>query len=422
MSATMGKKLLVIGGGVIGLNVAWFASQHGHTVELIERNGAARDMASLGNAGMIVPSHFTPIATPGNVKFGLKNVLNPESPFYIKPRLDAGLIDWGLKFMRSANPAQINRAEHALRDLSLLSRKLYLEYATAHGNSFGLEQRGLLMLCDTEDGLKHEADYAAHARALGIPADVLTPEQVRALDPGVSYNIVGAVHFPQDCHLSPNRFVADLERLLVEHGATLCFNQSFDSWVRSGDVITGCRTRDGVVHEADAIVIAGGVWSGMLSRDLGVRLPMQGGKGYSLTLSQPRELPAICSILVEARAACTPMLGHLRFGGTMEIAGRDESISPNRVRGIVKAACRYYGAFQPDDFARVQPWVGLRPVTPDGLPYLGRLARHPHIHVAAGHAMLGLSLAPATGLLMSQVLSDQPPALDLAMYAPERFG
>ena len=146
--------------------------------------------------------------------------------------------------------------------------------------------------------------------------------------------------------------------------------------------------------DADEVVLCAGVWSAGLARQLGLRLPMQAGKGYSLTLKNPRQLPTICSIFTEARVAVTPMDGALRVGGTMEMAGINESVNPRRVHGIVRSVPAYYPEFREDDFAGIEPWHGLRPCSPDGLPYLGRTSRWDNLICATGHAMMGLSLGP----------------------------
>jgi len=416
----MPKTILITGGGVIGLSIAYYARQKGHRVMLVERGAPAHDSCSLGNAGMVVPSHFVPLAAPGMVGYGLRTMWNPESPFYIRPRLSRDLIDWGLKFMRASSATHVARAAPLLRDLNFASRACYVELADAWGNEFGLVQKGLLMLCKTEHALRDEAALAAKAQALGIPAEVMTPEQVRALDPQVTMAVAGGVYFPKDCHLSPNRFVAGLTRQLEASGATFHWQTAVTGWQVANGAITAVQTTAGRL-EADEYVVAGGSWTPEVVRGLGLNLPMQAGKGYSLTLAQPRQLPEVCAIFVEARVAVTPMNGSVRFGGTMEITGLDETINPARVRGIIKSVPQYYPAFAESDFAGVTPWRGLRPVTPDGLPYIGRLHDYRNLSVAAGHAMMGLSLGPITGKLMAQVLSDEVGTIDLALVHPERF-
>lgn len=415
------KSVLIIGGGVIGLCSAYYAARRGWQVTLLERGGPDHDSCSLGNAGMVVPSHFVPLAAPGMVALGLKWMWNLESPFYIKPRLSWDLLNWGFKFWRAANRAHVQRSAPLLRDLSLASRSCFEELAAERNNDFGLVQKGLLMLCKTGHALVEEARNAAQARGLGLPVEVLDAKQAAALDGGVRMDIAGGVYFPKDCHLNPARFTAGLTGELQRLGARFEWNAEVRGW-RAGDsdIAAVCTQRS--EFQADQYVLAGGSWSPLAARELGLKLPIQAGKGYSLTLPRPRQLPSICAIFAEARVAVTPMGGTLRFGGTMEIAGLNEAINPRRVQGIIKAAPRYYPEFREEDFAGIQPWRGLRPCSPDGLPYLGRTKRHPNLVVATGHAMMGLSLGPITGRVVADLLAGEKPAFDLALLDPERYG
>ena len=418
----MNRRVVIIGGGVIGLATAYYCTRRGWDVTVIERRPAQRDGCSFGNAGMIVPSHFIPLAAPGMVALGLKWMWNPESPFYIKPRLSLELLDWLHKFWRAATPGHVQRAAPLLRDLNFASRAAYAELAALPGNDFGLVQKGLLMLCRTEHGLAEEAKTAAQAVALGIPAEVLDARQTAALDPGVRMSVAGSVYFPKDCHLQPGRFVATLQNELVAAGAELIWDREVTGWRRGlGTRLQAVRLNDGREVVADEFVLCGGSWSPGLVRELGVRIPIQAGKGYSLTLPRPRQLPKICAIFTEARMAVTPMGETLRFGGTMEISGLSEKIDPRRVRGIINAVGGYYPDFTPADFAGIAPWRGLRPCSPDGLPYLGRTAGHENLTLATGHAMMGMSLAPITGQLVAEIISGGRPALDLTLLSPDRY-
>ncbi len=416
----MSKHIVIIGGGVIGLAVAYYAQQRGHRVTVLERGAAGHDSCSLGNAGMIVPSHFTPLAAPGMVALGLKWMWNPESPFYVQPRLDGDLLAWGLKFWRAATPARVRAAAPLIRDLSYASRACFEELATQPGFDFGLEKRGLLMLCQTQHALDEEAQTAAKARALNIPAEVLDAKATAALEPGVRMDIAGAVLFPQDCHLTPQRFLADLQRAVIGAGGEVVFDSEVTGWRCESRKIVAARTARGEIA-GDEFVLCGGAWSAELARELRLAVPMQAGKGYSLTLPHPRQLPKLCAIFTEARVAVTPMNGTLRFGGTMEIAGLNERINPRRVAGIIKSVPRYYPDFSPDDFASIRPWSGLRPCSPDGLPYLGRTRAYENLCLATGHAMMGLSLGPITGQFIASILSGEKPALDLQLLDPDRY-
>lgn len=415
------RHVLILGGGVIGLSAAYHCARRGFRVTVIERHPQARDGCSFGNAGMVCPSHFVPLAAPGMVALGLRWMWNPKSPFYVRPRLDLGLLSWGFRFWRSATQRHVDRAAPLLRDLSLASRSGFEELARLPGPDFGLVKKGLLMLCHSPHALEEEAAFAARARALGIPAEVLDPRQTEILEPGVRMAIAGAVHFPQDCHLLPDRFMAALEHHARLAGATFLWETEVHGWRLERGRVAAVRTSRGDM-EADDFVLCAGSWSPTLIRDLGLRLPIQAGKGYSLTVPRPRQQPGLCAILTEARVAVTPMGGALRFGGTMEIAGLDETINPLRIEGIVQAATRYYPEFRKEDFEGIPPWRGLRPVSPDGLPYLGRLRRHPNVMAATGHAMLGLSLAPVTGRIIAQLAAGEAPEFDLRLLEPERHG
>jgi D-amino-acid dehydrogenase len=416
-----GKSICIVGGGIIGLCSAWYALQRGHRVTIVERGTSDGDGCSFGNAGMIVPSHFIPLAAPGMVAMGLRMMRNPRSPFYIRPRLDGELVRWGLDFVRSANKAHVDRSAPLLRDMSLASRIEYKTFSEKFGNVFDLTERGLLMLCKTHHALEEETVVAALADKLGIPATVLTPAEAAAIDPGLKMEIEGAVHYPLDAHLSPQRFVRALTDALRVAGCDFRWQTEVTSWKTQGGRIAAAVTKEGEI-EADEFVIASGSWSPGLARSLGIRLPIQAGKGYSVTLTNPRQKPELCSILVEARVAVTPMGETLRFGGTMEIAGLDETINTPRVEGILEAIPRYFPEFGPADFQNLPVWHGLRPCSPDGLPYIGRFKRWSNLTAATGHAMMGVSLAPITGKLIAEVLSGEKPEIPLELLSPERFG
>jgi D-amino-acid dehydrogenase len=416
----MRRSVLVLGGGVIGLSSAYYAARSGCEVTVVERASADRDGCSFGNAGMVVPSHFIPLAAPGMVALGLKWMWNPESPFYIKPRLDWELMDWAWKFWRASTSAHVRRSAPLLRDLSMASRACFEELSELSGNTFDLVKKGLLMLCQSQETLEHEGTTAEQARALGIPAEVLNTAQTAALDPAVRMQIAGAIYFPNDCHLSPNRFMARLQELAEKGGVRFLWETDVTGWKRSAERIDAVVTTQGSLA-ADEFVLCGGSWSAGMAKGLGLILPMQAGKGYSLTLPNPPQLPQICAILTEARVAATPMGSALRFGGTMELAGLNEAINPLRVQGIIKAVSKYYPEFTAADFEGVQPWRGLRPCSPDGLPYLGRTNLYKNLIVATGHAMMGLSLGPVTGKLVAEMATEGRPSLPLDLLAPDRF-
>jgi D-amino-acid dehydrogenase len=330
------------------------------------------------------------------------------------------LIDWGFKFWRAANPDHVHRSAPVLRDLNFASRACFEELAAESGNEFELVQRGLLMLCKTQHALDDEAKFAGQANALGLPAEVLDARATAVLDPDVTMDIAGAVYFPKDCHLTPARFMATLHRLVANAGVKFVWGADVSGWKISEGRLRAASTTRGE-FEADEFVVCGGSWSPGIVRDLGLRIPIQAGKGYSLTLPRPPQLPRLCSIFTEARLAVTPMGASLRIGGTMEIAGLNESITNVRVQGIIKSVPKYFPRFSAADFSGVQPWRGLRPCSPDGLPYIGRTGKFANLTLATGHAMMGLSLGPITGRLVAEILAGEKTSIDIALLNPDRY-
>ncbi len=412
------KRVVIVGGGVIGLCTAWHVLRKGQEVTLLERGPEGGDNCSFGNAGMIVPSHFIPLAAPGMVSKGLRWMFNPRSPFYIRPGLDPQLIRWCLLFLRHANARHVENSVELLRDLSLESRRLFVEMAGE--DDFGLVRKGLLMLCRSDKALDEEVKMAEAARRIGIEADVLDASQAAALDPGIRMDITGAVHFPQDCHLEPARFMRCLRNRVLSMGGNIIHNVEVDHFETSGGKVLSL-SGGGRRFEGGRFVLCGGSWTARLLAKTGIRLPLQPGKGYSMTLENPAQLPGICSILCEAKVAVTPMGGRLRIGGTMEVGCMDHHVKPNRVRGIVESVSKYLPAIRPEHFDGVDRWVGLRPVSPDGIPYLGAAPHLSNLYVSTGHGMMGLSLGPVSGKLMADLLTGDAPFRDIGGMAVGRF-
>lgn len=408
------KDILIIGGGVIGLSIGYSLAKRGHSVRIVEQDPSLEKSCSSGNAGMIVPSHFIPLAAPGVISQGLKWMLNPKSPFFLRPRLDPALARWIWLFTRHSNQQHVTNSETLLRDLSLASRRLHVQLSEEE--NFPLVQKGLLMLCQSQEGLDEEAEVAEAAHRLGLEAEVCDSTRLHELEPNATIKAQGGVWFPQDCHLDPNDFLAALRQGIKKNGGEFIHAQA-----KSLIEDKGILTDSGEKITADTTILAGGIDTLALTKQLGHKLPMQGGKGYSLTLPSPPRNPHLCSLLKEGRVAVTPMGDQLRVAGTMEICGNDTSVSKPRLQGIIESFCTFYPEFDPSQFSNLKPWVGLRPCSPDGLPYLGRIPSHQNIIVATGHAMMGLSLAPITGELVAQLVDDETPDINLSALNPTRF-
>jgi len=413
------KHILVIGGGAVGLCAAHYLRASGCEVTIVER-GMIGEGSSLHNAGLIVPSHFVPLAAPGMVMLGLRWMLRPESPFYIKPRLDPDLLTWLWQFARASTTRRTERAVHLLRDMSVASLALYEDLASAGGMEFEFRKNGLLMLFRTGHGREGSLKTAEQASRIGIEANVLDREQLRELEPGVDFKAMGGVYYPGDAHLTPALFVDRLREHLIARGVRFVGSTRVTGFVTRPSGINAVTTTGGT-YAADEFVLAGGSWSPLIVRSLRLQIPMQPGKGYSVTVRNPAVRPRIPMLLEEARVAVTPLGDRLRFSGTMELAGLDSSINIRRVRALLESVPSYLGGLEPAELEQGEMWAGLRPCTPDGLPFIGRFRTYDNLIAATGHAMVGISLAPITGKLVTQIVHGLIPSIDLHLLRPDRY-
>jgi D-amino-acid dehydrogenase len=414
------KHVLVIGGGAIGLCSAHYLRASGCDVTVVER-GIIGEGSSLHNAGLVVPSHFVPLAAPGMVMLGLRWMLRPDSPFYIKPRLDPDLLTWLWQFALASSAKRTEKAILLLRDMSIASLALYDELASIEGMEFGFRKEGLLMLFRTGHGREGSLKMAAQASRIGIEARVLTKDQIHEIEPGVTFNAAGGVYYPGDAHLTPAAFVDSLREHAIARGVRFVHSTRVTGFVTRLSVITAVTTTAGT-YPADEFVLAGGAWSPMILRSLRLQIPMQPGKGYSVTVKNPPVLPRIPMLLEEARVAVTPMGERLRFSGTMELAGLDTSVNTRRVRALLHSVHSYLGGLDPARLEQGEVWAGLRPCTPDGLPFIGRFRNFDNLIAATGHAMVGMSLAPITGKLVAEIVNGRIPSIDLHPLRPDRYG
>lgn len=413
------KSIGIVGGGIIGLSSAYFLNQAGHKVTIIDQSDLTNG-CSFGNAGMIVPSHLIPLAAPGMISKGIRWMFNSQSPFYVRPRLSGDLIKWGYQFYKKSTKAHVEMAAPALRDLSLFSKTVFQQWAKELPFDFDYHERGLLMLYQTKETEHEERETAAFANRQGLEAHVLSPQEVQKLEPEVEVKVRGGVYFPGDAHVTPQVLVKGLIDHLKAKGVEfLPMTRIQDFRVEAG-FIKSIQTLNGE-FSFDEVVLASGSWSGWVAAKLGLSLPMQAGKGYSFTLPDVAKNTRIPSIFLEARVAVTPMGNTLRFGGTMEITGVDHRISMNRVKGIVEAIPNYYPAMKVAVPEKEKVWHGLRPCSPDGLPYIGRSQRIKNLVVATGHSMMGLSLGPGTGKLIQEIVDRQSTSVAIELFDPERY-
>ena len=417
--------VLIIGGGAVGVCSAYYLREAGYEVTLVDREEIGSG-ASHGNMGLVVPSHSVPLAAPGVVSQGLKWMFKPDSPFYIKPRLDPSLIRWLWAFWRASSEGRMRRAIPLIRDMSLCSLTLFDELNGLDGVEFDYRQRGVVALYRTREGMEDGEEERRLLSYYGLEIDALSPDDLTETLPGLKLNALRGLHFRQDAHLTPAKFVRSLADYIERLGVTVLTQAEVKGFTKKKGRITTVHTTPGDIA-AGEVVLAAGSWSAALGKLAGIPLPIQPAKGYSVTLRRPTGWPEMPFMLSESRVAVTPMGDTLRIGGTLELAGMDHTINQRRVEAILDAVPRYLPSFDVGSHEILETWCGLRPCTPDGLPFLGRVPDVRNLVVAAGHAMIGVSLGPVTGKLVSQIVAgdrtdnDLDLGIDLELLAVDRF-
>jgi D-amino-acid dehydrogenase len=411
------QRAVVVGAGAIGIASAYYLQRAGFEVTVVDR-GAVGSGCSYGTSCLIVPSHSDPLPGPGVLGPALRSLLSRTSPFYIRPRLDAGLAAFCLRFRRSCNREAAEQGFAALSQLSRASLALFEELVSAKEADFFFRRDGLLEVYLTEARLARARRALDHLRSHGFPARLLSRDEALALEPALSPSVRGGVFIESEAHGSSFGYVEALARTVEQRGGRLLLQQTVNELsVRSGRV-TGVHTNGGAI-ESEVVVLAAGSWSSRLAAAIGVRIPLQPAKGYSATVDVFEGAPAVPLLIMERRVTVTPLGKRVRFGGTLELAGFDSGIDRHRYRAVVNAARETLKTDFP--MKNEEPWCGFRPVMPDGLPIIDRARNVEGLVVATGHAMLGFTQSPATGKLVAELASGKAPSIPLEPFRLNRF-
>ena len=410
-------RVLVVGGGVVGVACAYYLRRAGREVTLIDRGEVGKG-CSHANCGFVCPSHVLPLAGPGVIGQTLRALLQRNSPLVIRPRLDLALGSWLVRFALRCNRHAMLRAGRAIAALLDSSRALYGELMAGTLEA-EWEERGLLFVFRSPAALKHHAHTQQLLHdAFGVSSRRYDSKELAELEPALKPGLAGACHYERDAHLRPDRLMAswrgELERLGVEirEGCPLT------GFARHGRRVLGVETPQGKLA-CSHVVVAAGAWSPLLRQQLGCAVAIQPGKGYSITTGRPALCPRFPLMFEEDRVAITPMQSAYRIGSTMEFAGYDDRLEPRRL-DVLRRAARLY-LVEPEGAPLLEEWWGWRPMVPDGVPYVGPVPRWENVLLAAGHGMLGLSMAPATGRLVAELINRDPPHVDPRPYRVDRF-
>ena len=413
----MSKKVVVIGGGIIGLCSAYYLQKEGHEVIVIDQSSMDAG-ASYVNAGYLSPSHLVPLSAPGVMKKGLKWMFDSSSPLYIKPRLERDFLNWVWAFNKSCTAKHVAKAAPVIKDICVLSQELFSDIRSQEGFTNHYQKKGLFMLCQTEKLLEEESEVIHMANDLGLEARLVDMDEVKRLEPNVEIDAIGAAYYQCDHHSTPHEFMTELREHLVKIGVKIIQNEKINDITVIENKVRSVKS-DIALYEADEFVLSAGSWSSLLSKRLGIRLLLQAGKGYRINTARETGI-TIPAILAEAKAAVTPMNGFTRFAGTMEIAGINHNINKVRVDAIAKAVTRYYPELKLNQDELNDAACGLRPVSPDGLPYIGKSDKCTNLTIATGHAMMGWSMGTGTGKLVSEIVSEKSSSLNLSPFSPDR--
>ena len=416
----MKKKVVIVGGGIIGFSCAYYLIEEGHEVVLVDKD-SFKSGASIVNAGYIIPSHIIPLASPEVLRKGIKWMLNSNSPFYIKPRFNKDLINWGINFIKSSNFRHVNRSISIIKKINEFSKELYFELRDSKKIDFKIYEKGLLMAFKTSEAEKEEFETAKIARELEMNVQELSQDQVNSMQPKIKMNIKGAFWYKSDAHLTPETFMNNLKSYLLKKGLKVYKENLVESFNYNSGIINSIRTKKNEIF-GDEFVIAAGAWSENLLKKLRIKLLIQAGKGYRINLLKKTGI-SYPAILLEDKVAVTPMDGFTRFGGTMEISGLNTKINYKRVNAIAKSSEEYYEGLKISRQNINDAQCGLRPLSPDGLPFIGRHSLYNNLVLATGHSMMGWSLGPVTGKLVSEIISGKKKSISIDPFNPERkFG
>lgn len=411
--------VLILGGGVIGLACAYFLLKSGATVRILEQGNPGCG-SSHGNCGTITPSHAPPLAMPGTLGVALRSMLRADAPLYLNPRFDAPRFRWLLGFARHCNWRDFEHAAQARSAILRRSRRLLTELVRNERFDCEFGEEGELYVYRTDKAF--HADQRHHADVLdrlGITVERWRGDEVAAREPALKPGVVGGLFHPGDARLRPDRYAAELADRVQAMGGVIESGARIDAFDTQQNRIDHVRTTRGVFR-GDRVVMALGAWSPLLAKQLGLRLPMQPGKGYSITYSRPTLAPRHALVLREPAVCVTTWETGFRLGSTMEFSGYVEGLNRTRLEALRRGAEQ--GLHVAEGPVVQEEWWGWRPMSVDEVPIIGPSTRWSNLTLATAHGMLGVSMSAATGELVASMLRGGAPSLDPTPYAPARFG
>jgi D-amino-acid dehydrogenase len=414
-----GDSIIVVGAGHIGLACAHYLQRDGHSVTVIDQ-GTVGGACSHANCGFLVPDHVLPLTSPEAPAKALLSLFNPRAAFRVKPQLRPELLRWMFEFGRRCTHRQMLATAKVLEALLEASAAEHRSLLSEPGIEADWHQDGLLFVFQTERALGKFADTdALLTREFGVTARYIDSTGLADLEPALRDGLAGGYFYEIDGHLRPDRLNTSWAKLSRQRGVEFIEHCRLEGIDVLNGRIDGLDTSAGRMT-ADRYVFAAGAWSRRWEDSLECRLPVEPGKGYSVTMSRPDVMPVFPMLMPEKHIGVTPFSDGLRIASMMEFAGFDDRIPEFRIRQLQDSARPYLK--EPVGPTIEEKWYGWRPMTWDSLPIIGRLPAIDNGLVATGHNMLGLTLSPVTGKIIADLVAERETGLPLDAVSPSRFG
>jgi len=411
------SEVLIIGGGIIGLASAYYLAKAGKRVRLVEQDSIGAG-ASHGNCGLIFTSHLIPLCAPGTIRQELKRMFRRTSPLYVSLAPDIKRIKWFLNFAKKCKSEHMAHAMRAREKILQSSKSLFETLFREEQLECDWEERGVLLVFKTRSAMQKYVQTNNHLKPFDLDAVALTGDELFSLEPALQKNVCGAWFHKTDSHLRPDKLMQTWKHLLQKMGAAIEENCRLEALVSEQNRIFKAQTTRGD-YTADEYVLTAGAWTPQITQHLGLNIPIQPGKGYSITMERPAVCPKIPCYFYEKSVVATPWKSGFRLGGTMEFSGFNSDILAGRIQNLISAAKEYLN--EPAGQPIIEEWVGMRPMVYDDLPIIGRSPNQRNLVIATGHGMSGISMATGTGKLVSEIISGCEPHIDPTAFDVNRF-
>ncbi len=409
--------VVIVGGGIIGACSAWYLAKQGQSVILLDRDEFGKG-ASHGNCGLFSPSHVIPLPHPGALSASFKMMMKSNSPLSIKPTLNPDRLKWFFDFALKCNHSDMIYGATARRNILDSSFELYRDFFREQSVQCDYDDTGMLAVCQTQKGLDGLAEENVLMDQFDRGGVFVSKEELQKREPTLVDNLAGAWMYKCDNHFRPSLLFKEFRRCLESVGVKIIENCPVNGFNQEGLSIKSVTTNKGEI-KSDNFVVATGAWTPFLNKSIGKKVPIQPGKGYSITMDRPQQCPNYHMSFPEVKVIVTPWQSGYRIGSTMEFSGYDTSLNKKRLNALIDGAKRFLK--DPVGSQVEEEWCGFRPMTPDGLPVIDYSPKYENLMIAAGHNMLGMSMGAATGKLVSEMICGLKTHIDARPYRANRF-